>query len=102
MKIVKIGAMWCPGCIIMQKVWNKLSENYELDITSLYLDMDSEEVEPQCWWALQSRENADQALSVHSCRMRSVCNRAGAFLQSFPHSRMLHGSWWCGLLLEFA
>lgn len=45
MKIVKIGAMWCPGCIIMQKVWNKLSENYELDITSLDLDMDSEEVE---------------------------------------------------------
>jgi len=45
MKIVKIGAMWCPGCIIMQKVWNKLNENYELDITSLDLDMDSEEVE---------------------------------------------------------
>ena len=45
MKIVKIGAMWCPGCIIMQKVWNKINENYELDITSLDLDMDSEEVE---------------------------------------------------------
>lgn len=45
MKIVKIGAMWCPGCIIMQKVWNKINENYDLDITSYDLDMDSEEVE---------------------------------------------------------
>lgn len=46
MKIVKIGAMWCPGCIIMHKTWDKIKENYpELEIISYDLDMDSEEVE---------------------------------------------------------
>ena len=46
MKIVKIGAMWCPGCIVMHKVWNKINENYpNLEIISYDLDMDSEEVE---------------------------------------------------------
>lgn len=46
MKIVKIGAMWCPGCIVMKKTWDKLKENYDLDITSLDIDMDEEEVKP--------------------------------------------------------
>lgn len=46
MKIVKIGAMWCPGCIIMHKVWDKVKDNYpSLEIVSYDLDMDSEEVE---------------------------------------------------------
>lgn len=45
MKIVKIGAMWCPGCIIMHKVWNKIEANYNVDITSYDIDMDSDEVE---------------------------------------------------------
>lgn len=46
MKIVKIGAMWCPGCIIMQKVWDKIKENYNIEIQELDIDMDLEEVEP--------------------------------------------------------
>lgn len=46
MKIVKIGAMWCPGCIVMHKVWDKITDNYpNIDIISYDLDMDSEEVE---------------------------------------------------------
>lgn len=46
MKIVKIGAMWCPGCIVMHKVWDKITNNYpNIDIISYDLDMDSEEVE---------------------------------------------------------
>lgn len=45
MKIVKIGAMWCPGCIVMHKVWAKVEENYNIEIESYDLDMDSEEVE---------------------------------------------------------
>ena len=24
MKIVKIGAMWCPGCLVMKKIWNNM------------------------------------------------------------------------------
>ena len=46
MKIVKIGDMWCPGCIIMHKVWDKIMDNYpNIDIISYDLDMDSDEVE---------------------------------------------------------
>ena len=45
MKIIKIGAMWCPGCIVMHKVWNQFSKNYpNIKIDSLDLDMDEEEV----------------------------------------------------------
>lgn len=46
MNIIKIGAMWCPGCLVMHKVWAQLETNYpEVSITSYDLDMDSEDVE---------------------------------------------------------
>lgn len=46
MKIVKIGAMWCPGCIVMHKIWKQLEEKYpSVSIETYDLDMDSEEVE---------------------------------------------------------
>lgn len=46
MKIVKIGAMWCPGCIVMHKVWAQIEKEYEgIEIVTYDLDMDSEEVE---------------------------------------------------------
>ena len=41
MKIVMINAIWCSGCIVMKKVWKKVLENYNLDIT--YLDYDFDE-----------------------------------------------------------
>ena len=44
MKIIKIGAIWCPGCLVMKKVWNTILKDYELDILELDYDMDSEEV----------------------------------------------------------
>lgn len=44
MKIIKIGAIWCPGCLVMKKVWNNILKDYVLDITELDYDMDSEEV----------------------------------------------------------
>ena len=44
MKIIKVGAVWCPGCLVMKKIWNNISKNYELDITELDYDMDNEEV----------------------------------------------------------
>ena len=44
MKIIKIGAIWCPGCLVMKKVWNSILKDYDLDITELDYDMDSEEV----------------------------------------------------------
>ncbi len=43
MKIIKIGAVWCPGCLVMKKVWKNICNDYDLDITELDLDMDSHE-----------------------------------------------------------
>ena len=44
MRIVKIGALWCPGCLVMKKIWNKINEIYDLDIVDLDYDMDNDEV----------------------------------------------------------
>ena len=45
MKVIKIGAMWCPGCIVMHKVWDKINKDYpNIEVKSLDLDMDEEEV----------------------------------------------------------
>lgn len=44
MKIVRIGAIWCPGCLVMRNVWKKLSENYTLDIIEYDYDMDEDNI----------------------------------------------------------
>ena len=44
MKVIKIGAIWCPGCLVMKKVWNNILKDNELDILELDYDMDSDEV----------------------------------------------------------
>ena len=44
MKIVKISAIWCGACLIMNKVWNNLKEKYEFEDVELDYDMDEEEV----------------------------------------------------------
>ena len=43
MKIIKIGAMWCSGCLIMNKVLKKIEQKRNIEIVSLDLDMDEEE-----------------------------------------------------------
>ena len=46
MKIIKIGAIWCPGCLVMKKIWNNITNLYDnLDITELDYDMDSDMVQ---------------------------------------------------------
>ena len=38
--------MWCPGCLVMKKVWKNILGDYpELNILELDYDMDSQEVE---------------------------------------------------------
>lgn len=45
MRIIKISAIWCPGCLVMKKVWNKIKEEYpNIDIIELDYDMDSDKV----------------------------------------------------------
>lgn len=43
MKIVMINAMWCPGCIVMHKVWNEIKKEYsDIEFISYDYDMDEE------------------------------------------------------------
>ncbi len=45
MKIIKIGAIWCPGCLVMKKIWKSILEQYpNLNLIELDMDMNSEEV----------------------------------------------------------
>lgn len=30
MEIVTINAMWCPGCIVMHKVWDEIKKNIKI------------------------------------------------------------------------
>ncbi len=46
MKIIKFGAVWCPGCLVMRPVWKEVLKDYpNLDITEYDYDMDEELVE---------------------------------------------------------
>lgn len=45
MKIIKISAIWCSACLIMNKIYKELEKELNLDITSYDLDMNEEEVE---------------------------------------------------------
>ena len=45
MKIIKIGAMWCPACIITNKYWKNLKEKFsDAEFIDYDLDLDDEEV----------------------------------------------------------
>lgn len=40
MKILKFGAIWCPGCLVMSKVWNEILSEYDLEIENYDIDID--------------------------------------------------------------
>ncbi len=45
MKIIKVGAMWCPACIITNKFWKEIKNKYSnIEFVDLDLDMDEDEV----------------------------------------------------------
>ncbi len=45
MKVVKITALWCSACIIMNKVWAKFIKKHEdLDVLELDYDLDEEAI----------------------------------------------------------
>ena len=43
MKLIKIGAIWCGGCLVMNNVISKVLKNYDIDYVEYDLDMDEEE-----------------------------------------------------------
>lgn len=45
MKLIKIGAIWCSGCLVMNKVWNQLIKEYNFSYEIYDIDMDEDEVE---------------------------------------------------------
>ena len=44
MRIIKIGAMWCSACLIMNNVFNRLKSEVNVSIDELDYDIDEEEV----------------------------------------------------------
>ena len=44
MKVVKINAVWCSGCLVMNKVWKNILKSYEIETINLDYDMDNEKV----------------------------------------------------------
>lgn len=44
MRVIKITALWCSGCLIMNKVWNQVLEQKNIETISLDYDMDEDEV----------------------------------------------------------
>ena len=45
MEIIKIGAIWCPGCLVMKRVWKNVLNDYpNVNVTELDYDMDNGEV----------------------------------------------------------
>lgn len=45
MKAVKVSAIWCSACLIMNKVWKEIENENDIEVISYDLDMDEEEVE---------------------------------------------------------
>lgn len=45
MKIVKFSAVWCPGCLVMKKIWKEIKEEYkDIDIIEYDYDLDEDKV----------------------------------------------------------
>lgn len=44
MKVVKINAVWCSGCLVMNKVWKNILKSYDIETVNLDIDIDVEEV----------------------------------------------------------
>jgi len=40
MKIIKVGALWCPACIITNNSLNKLKDKYNFKLEELDYDFD--------------------------------------------------------------
>ena len=42
MKILKFGAIWCPGCLSMSRIWNDIISNNDIEIEDYDIDFDEE------------------------------------------------------------
>lgn len=44
MRLIKIGAVWCPACLIMNSKVNKIANKLNIQVIEYDYDIDSEEV----------------------------------------------------------
>ena len=45
MKIIKVNAMWCPGCLITKSIWQEIEKEYPShEYINLDYDLDEEEI----------------------------------------------------------
>ncbi len=44
MKVVKITALWCSACLIMNKRWDEVLKEKRIETVSLDIDMNEEDV----------------------------------------------------------
>ena len=44
MRVVKINAIWCSGCLVMNKIWKNINKKYNIETLDLDYDMDEDEV----------------------------------------------------------
>lgn len=44
MRVVKINALWCSACLVMNKVWKKIEDKYNFEVLQLDYDIDEDEV----------------------------------------------------------
>ncbi len=44
MKVIKITAVWCSACLIMNKRWKEIESKYDIETISYDLDFDEDEV----------------------------------------------------------
>lgn len=44
MKVVKINAVWCSGCLVMNKIWKNILKLKDIETINLDYDMDEDEV----------------------------------------------------------
>ena len=44
MKVIKITAVWCSACLIMNKRWKEIENKYNVETVGYDLDFDEDEV----------------------------------------------------------
>lgn len=44
MHLIKINAMWCPSCLIMNNTYEKIAKEFNLQLETLDYDMDEDKV----------------------------------------------------------
>ena len=44
MKLIKVSAIWCPACLVMSPIWDKLDNEFDLNLESFDYDMDHDMV----------------------------------------------------------